>query len=127
KWVTPVFYGAWVLLAAAIFCWGIFTVKAQVQVRHNNQLDLLLAGYGTSQQKADEQKLIAYKQEIDAFSALIDGHKISLPVFDFIEKNTLSNVWFSSVALSEIKGELYISGQANSLATVSQQINQFEQ
>ena len=77
-------------------------------------------------QKSYADKVSIYKQKIDDFASIINSHKISSNVFSFIEEKTLPNVWFSSFNMAQGTNEMRVSGEAESLATLSRQVNFFE-
>ncbi len=126
EWVTVVFYLAIALLLATVFCYGLFTVKIYLQNQKLNQLNEKIAVYGSSQEKAAEAQVFEYKKNIDNFSMLVSSHKFSLNIFTFIEANTLPNVWFSSFDDSESQYQINLSGEADNLETLSNQIQIFE-
>ena len=85
-----------------------------------------MVGYSLYQQRIDENSIIDYKKKIDDFSLIIKNHKVSSNVFNFIEENTMSNVWFSNFDMSQSTYEIKLSGEAENIETLSDQIQTFE-
>src|SRR5258706_8096404 len=92
QWVNYAFYIASILLIATVFFYGIFTFKVYFQNQKIDELNRSMLIYGTNEQKASEKKALDYKRKIDDFTTLINNHKVSLNVFNFLEEKTLSNV-----------------------------------
>ncbi len=61
------------------------------------------------------------KQKIDDFNELLSGHKKPLKIFEFLERVSLPNVWFSTFSFTFEKGELSVSGETDSFITIEQQ------
>ncbi len=67
-------------------------------------------------------EILPIKQKIDDFNGLLSGHKKPLKIFEFLERICLPNVWFSTFNFTFEKGELAISGETDSFATIEQQV-----
>ena len=85
-----------------------------------------MLAYGTTQQKLSEQHVLNYKKQIDDFTDILNNHTLSLNIFNFIQDNTLSNVWFSNLSVSEVKNEINLQGHTQTMETLSNQISTFE-
>jgi len=127
KWTNVIFYIVCVLLLAAIACYGIFAFKEYSQKKDIEQLDIKLAEYGTAEQKMSEKTFLSYKKKIDDFATVVNNHRISSIVFSFIESKTLSSVWFSNMSVSKANNSINLSGEAESMQALSNQVNVFEQ
>jgi len=121
------FYSAWALLVATVFCYGIFSIRIYFQNQKISELDKQINDYGTREEKLAEKEILGYKKKITDFSTLVDNHKISSNVFNFIEEKTLPNVMFSSINLSEVAGTIDVSGNSESMDTLSSQVHIFEE
>ena len=127
KWSTVIFYVALASLVIVVFCYGVFAVKAYIQDQKIGELDKKILELQTRQNKESEKVVLVYKKKMDAFNAIIDGHKISSNFFAFIEKKTLPEVWFSSLTVSEESNEINLVGEAKNMETLSSQIRIFEE
>src|SRR3989344_4909742 len=125
-WIDMAFYAVGALLIAIIFCYAIFSVKISFQKKEIAAMDAKIALYGTDQQKETEKKVFDYKKKSEDLAAIVNGHKISSNVFSFVEDNTMPRVWFSSFSMSESAGGLNLAGEADSMETLSKQVNIFE-
>jgi hypothetical protein len=121
-----IFYLVLALFIAAIFCYGVFAVKISLQHQQINAVEKSMEAYGTPQQRVAEMEVITYKKKIDDFATLLAAHRITSNVFSFIEENTVPNVWFTNFSMLETQNEVDISGQTDTLATLSHQVSVFE-
>ena len=126
KWVNLLFYFSLLLLLIAVGCYGIFELKVYLVRARVNQLDAQILRQTSPDQKMSAQKVMDYKKKIDDFSLLVNKHRISSQVFSFLEKSTLPGMWFSSLNMSAVKGEINLLGQADSMETLNNQIRIFE-
>lgn len=69
-----------------------------------------------------EEELIPLSEKIDSFAKLIQGHKKSLNIFNFLEQICLPNVWFSDFDFSSKAGEVTVSGETDNFVSLEQQI-----
>lgn len=127
QWIGAISYVVYAVLIITIFCYGVFTLKAYLQSQRISQLDSKIAIYGTQQQKASETKFFDYKNKIEAFTKILDSHKISSNIFGFMEESTLPNVWFSSFNVLEAKNQVNLSGESQDMETLSRQVKIFEE
>ena len=81
-WIDFLFYFVCYLLAVAVICFAIFSLKAYFLHQNINDLDQKIAAAGTSTQKQEEKDLITYKKRVEDFTSLINGHTISLNIFN---------------------------------------------
>ena len=125
-WTDIAFYFSLALLIAVIFCYAIFSFKVYLQDQNLNEINRRIIAYSTDEQRAAEKDVFDYKKKIDAFATIIQNNKISSHVFSFIEKNTMSNVWFSDFDMSQSNGDIKLSGQSENMEMLSLQIQIFE-
>ncbi len=124
--VDAAFYVMWSLLVALVLCYIIFSYKISGASQHIIELDKKLLVYASDEQKASEKEVFDYKKKIDDFAVIIDSHRISSNIFSFIEEKTLPNVWFNIFNFSEGKKEISLSGEAENMEALSNQIKAFE-
>ncbi len=127
RWIDVIFYSVFALLIATVLCYGFFAFRVYFQNQQINELDKKILAYNTVQQKAYEKEVLDYKKKIDDYAIIINSHKISSNVFNFIEKKTLPNVWFSNLNVSEVANEIDLSGESENMKALSSQVQIFEE
>lgn len=110
----------------AIYFYSLFYLKVSIQKQKIDEVSKKISMYPSEQQKVEEQKIFYYKKKIDDFSSIINSHKISSNIFNFIEKDTLPNIRFSSFSLSESTNEIKLTGETDNMETLSRQFQIFE-
>jgi len=121
-WQNIIFYfsiGLILLVIVAYFVVDIYLDKAETKLEERKKE---LAQTGTAEEIALERELINYEKKIQKFSTLIDQHLFSSKTFEFIEKNTHPEAWFSRLTLDPKKGEVNLSGDTESFVTLHQQV-----
>ncbi|HLD70745.1 MAG TPA: hypothetical protein VI937_02595 [Negativicutes bacterium] len=126
KWLKVAFWVAVVLLVGAVFCYGMFWLKAHLLNQALAEVDSQALRYGTQAEKDAEKNVLTTQKQINDFAVVLNSQKITSNVFTFIEQKTLPNVWFSNFNLSQSSSELRLSGEAEDMATLSQQFKVFE-
>lgn len=127
--VNSLFYFALASLIVVVFSYLIFTFKVYLQSQKINEMDKIIAAYGTDEQRSYEKKVFDYKRKIDDFAVILKNHKISSNIFIFIEERTLPKIWFSqfeTLDLSEPESEINLSGEAENTEVLSRQIQVLE-
>jgi len=125
-WTDVIFYSFLAVLITIIASYLIFEYKSHLLRTKIKEVDAKIALYGTEEQKEYEKEVFDYKKQIDNFAAIMGNHKIASNVFVFIEQNTLPNVWFSAFNMSQVTGEIRLSGEAESMEALSRQGQLFE-
>jgi len=74
-----------------------------------------------------EENLKLIDEKIDDFNELLAEHKKTLDIFTFLGRTYLPSIWFSDFDLDSNTGKVNISGQADSFATLEQQISILKQ
>jgi Tfp pilus assembly protein PilN len=121
-----IFYVALILLVMLVA--GFFILNAW-----QKKLDVQLAEIKKSLERTDEEKAleeeifgspnkVGLQQEIQDFSSLVDSQKLPLNVFNFLQESTHPRVWFQRFGLDVQQGSLSLSGFAESLEALNQQI-----
>lgn len=72
--------------------------------------------------KERSQELSLYQKKIDDFGILISEHKKTVNIFEFLERTTHPNVWFSDFGFDSPKNMVEVSGQAESFVVLGQQL-----
>ncbi len=127
RWPSVMLYLAIFLLAIVFLIYIVLALKVNIDTKKINDLDIKALLYNTPEQKKVEAKVLAYKKKIDDVSQIINNHKISLNIFNFIEKKTLPSVWFSNLSILEAKNNINLGGESDNMATLSNQIKVLEE
>ncbi len=114
------------ILVSAILLYFIFLVKISSQKNEITKFDKLFLEVGTIEQKEKEAKIFVYQKKINDYAKLLAEHKSSLNVFNFLESQTMPEVWFSRISLSEEDTSIVLSGEAGNMDVLSRQISNFE-
>lgn len=120
------FYALVVLVAAAIFAYLILDFKIHLQnqiiaqLGHNASVPISL------DQQTYKQKIMDYKKKIDDFAVLLDNHKSALNVLNFVEENTIANVWFYNFDMRDSSESVRLSGQSANMDALSAQVGALE-
>lgn len=72
-----------------------------------------------------QQELLLFEKKLASISDLLDQHVYTSKIFEFLEKNTLPNVWYSSY-ISTSDGQVALNANARDLETAARQIAHFE-
>ena len=122
SWQNIIFYfsfGLILLVVLSYFVLDIYLGKAQARLE---ELKKEWEETKTEEQIALEDELSAYEKKIESFSILINQHLFSSKVFEFIEKNTHPEVWFSNLDLNPMEGKVDLSGDTDNFVTLHQQV-----
>lgn len=124
--MNVVFYLAIAGLVLVIFAYGILFFKVYMGNQKIADIDKKISIYGTQEQKQHEQEVFDYKKKIDDFALLLNGHKISSNIFTFMEAKTVPNVVFLGFTMSQTRSEIRLSGESDTMATLSRQFQVLE-
>jgi hypothetical protein len=125
-WMDVIFYFAMSLLVATVLCYLIFLIKNNFQKKDIADQIVALQTEGTDRQKEQESEVISYQKKISDFSNLLKNHAFASQVFYFMQKETMPNVWLKNFTLDGKKADVTFSGEADSAAAFSHQIEVFE-
>lgn len=114
------------LLISSILCYVIFLVKISSQKYALKNLEESMLAIGTDEQKEKEVKIFQYQKKINDYAKFLQNHKSALNVFTFLEQQTMPEVWFSRINLSEKENSVILTGEANNMDVLSRQILNFE-
>lgn len=125
-WVDVIYYFAISLLIATVLCYALFLVKNSMQRQEIEEVSAKLEAVGTQDQKDQEAEVIKYQKKIKDFTELFLNHEFASNVFAFIQKQTMSNVWFKQFSLDRKNRKVQLSGESDSMESLSRQIKIFE-
>lgn len=124
--VDIVFYFMISLLISTVLCYFIFGAKIYLQDQKANQLKSLISNIGTEGQKSYEKSVFDYQARINDFAKLMNEHRNYSNAFDFFERNTLPDIWFSSFNIASKTNEVKLDGEAENMGSLSRQVSIFE-
>lgn len=125
-WVDAVFYFTVSLLVATIFCYVIFLVKNDMQRLEIKKHEAMLQDIGTKQQKEYEKAVLSYQKKIKDFSILFENHEFASRSFEFMQDQTIPEVWFKQFNLERKGRGMRLLGEANNMESFSRQVAIFE-
>lgn len=74
----------------------------------------------------DQKSFINFYSQLSNLKRVLDNHKSTLNIFPFLEKNTLSLVYYTEASFLSENGTLVIKGEADSSETLVNQMNVFD-
>jgi len=125
-WIDVLFYFAVSLFIAMAFCYIIFAIKISLQKSSIKGFEKKTAEIGTEEQKNNEKEIIGYQKRIADYSLIAKDHKITSNILLFLEEITLAKVWFNKFDMSEKEDLVNLSGEAENMDILSQQVSLFE-
>jgi flagellar basal body-associated protein FliL len=125
-WMDVIFYFVVSLLLATVFCYFIFTFKNGMIKEQISQASIDLQGVGTQQQKQRETEVTVYQKKIGDFTTLLKNHEFASNVFNFMQAQTMPNIWFSQFGLDAKNRSVQLNGEANNLDDFSRQVAALE-
>lgn len=90
-------------------------------------LDNQLGQLSNSVSQEDQQRFIGFYSQIANLKIILSQHVSSANIFQFLEKNTLPQVFYSGAKFKAGNGVLELTGRTPSLQFLAQQLSQFEQ
>lgn len=126
NWQNILFYLFFGLLLLTVFSYSILNYYLKKAESTSKNLEETLAREKTAEEITLEKEVFGYQKKIEDFSKLIKSHLFPSKFFEFIEKNSHPQVWFSRLDLNLRKGELKISGQAENFVVLDQQLQIFK-
>lgn len=124
-WQNILFYFSLVLLSVAVLAYFILVFSLKKAETTSENLEEILAKEKTVEEVVLEKEVFDYQKKIKDFSKLINLHLFSSNFFEFIEKNTHPQIWFSKLDLNPRKGEASLSGEAENFTVLHQQLQIF--
>ncbi len=125
-WMDVIFYFVMSLLVATVLCWLIFLVKNNMQRSDIQAATDSLKKVGTDEQKAEELQVITYQKKINDFTSLFVNHQFASNAFAFMQKQTMSNVWYKQFSLDRKGAVIQLSGETDDLDALSRQVADLE-
>lgn len=124
-WQNILFYLSFIFLLVTVFAYfllGVYLKKDKVALEN---LKEALRKEKTAEEIALEEEISTYQKKIGDFAKLANQHLFSSKSFEFIEKNTHPQVWFSRVEFHPETREMKLTGETENFVTLAQQIQIF--
>jgi len=112
-------FGLLLMVVLAYFILDIYLDRAETTLKN---LEETLAKEKTAEEIALEEEVFGYQRKIGDFSKLINQHLFSSKFFEFIEKNSHPQVWFSRLDLNTREGRAKLTGEAGNFVVLHQQL-----
>lgn len=125
-WMDVIFYFVISLLIATVFCYVIFLIKNNSQRQEIREKEISLKTVGTQEQKKQEEDVIVYQKKINDFTKILKNHEFASHAFAFMETQTMPNVWFKQFSFDQKAASVSLSGESDTLDSLSRQIVTFE-
>jgi hypothetical protein len=122
KKVMFAFYSAVFFLIFSILGYLMTNVFLQKAHEEKSDLETKLDEMMTTEKKELEEEITLLKNKINEFSFLLDNQLQSSKIFEFTQRITHPQVWFSNFSLNSERGVLDISGKTQNFETLGQQI-----
>ncbi len=126
-WQDILLYFSIGLFLAAIFSFFAFSNSQKKAENSLQSLEQSLSQQGTADQISLEKEIKTAESQIKSFSQVLDSHIYSSKIFNFLPKIAHPKARFTQISLDVVKSEVGISGEAESLTALQQQIFIFQQ
>jgi hypothetical protein len=126
SWQNIPFYFSVGLILLAVLSYFIVDIYINRAESKLTEIEERMAQTKSVEQTALEKELSDYEKKIEGFSILAGQHLFSSKAFEFVEKNTHPEVWFSDIKLTPSKGEIVLSGDTENFITLRQQAQIFK-
>jgi hypothetical protein len=124
-WQNISLYLSFGLLLMAVLAYFILNIYLDRAETTSKNLEETLAKEKTAEEIALEEEVLDYQRKIEDFSKLIGRHLFPSKFFEFIEKNSHPQVWFSKLDLNPKEGEVNLTGETDNFVVLYQQLQTF--
>ncbi|MBI4599703.1 hypothetical protein HY732_02155 [Candidatus Uhrbacteria bacterium] len=105
-----------------LFVWGAQEQKKVAVIRQElDSVDIEIA-----KMEKENANLIAFQNKLSVIKSLLDEHTTVLPFFNALEKNTLPEVFYSTLALAD-DGTVALAASTTSYTNVGRQLLAFQE
>lgn len=107
----------------SLIYWGVswWFDNRQITSSSLNAQEYFRIGKEIKELEPELNEVLAFKEKIDLSNSILDSHIYWTNFFDFLENNTLSNVYFSSFS-GDISGNYQFSATSDSINAINAQI-----
>ncbi|MDP2637109.1 MAG: hypothetical protein Q8P03_00655 [bacterium] len=90
------------------------------------ELNAVLLGGRTVQERELERNVLGYQKRIQFFSSFLASQDDALPFFAFLEEKTHPSLFFNNARLNVEESRMVLSGQSTDFGSLGEQIASFE-
>jgi Tfp pilus assembly protein PilN len=127
QWQTMLFYFSLGFLLAALIVYFILNYFQDRSLATLDDLEERISRVGTTEDKKIENEVFFSQKRIKDFSTLFTAHQKSSQFFEFLEKKTHPEVWFTNLDLDANLPRAKLEGLARNFQTLAQQIYIFQE
>jgi len=120
-WLDILFYLSVGLLVLSFIAYFLLNNSIKTSQKNLATLEETLSKE-VSEKATLKNEILTYQKKIKDFSGLINGHLKSSKIFVFIEEKCHPKVWFNEFTLNTEKGNVMLSGEAQSFESLGQQM-----
>lgn len=125
-WQDILFYFSIGLLLASAFSFFVLNDSLKKAENSLQSIEQALAKTGTADQLNMEKEIKITEKQVKDFSQIIDSHIYPSKIFDFLPKIIHPRARFKQTGLDAVKSEVNVSGEAESITALQQQIFIFQ-
>ena len=122
-----IYYLVVILLITSFLSYFGLDILAKSSQRKLIELKTDISEQETKKVKALEQEVVLKQKKIHVFTGLLDSHKKTSYLFDFLKKNCHEKVVFSRIELDSQAPQTIVSGIASSFRVLGEQIMIFQE
>jgi len=125
-WLKILFYiliALFLVIVLSYFIFGHFQNKSLTALQN---LEEEILKEKTPQKIALEKEILNYQKKINNFTLMLDHHLLSSKFFNFLEKTSHPQIWFSKINLSLGETLAIVSGRAETFPVLGQQLQIFK-
>jgi hypothetical protein len=129
---TPGWFGELLFFSTVIFFLSLgiyFGMRFGYEVYLTNQntdLQKRIDKFSLEVSPAEQEQLIGFYSQLQNLNVLLDKHIHTSQLYAWLEGNTVSNVYYSKLAINTVTSQMVLSGYSRDLASFSQQLQRFQ-
>lgn len=124
-WRLMVFSGVLFGLSILIYFGMSIGYESYLNAR-SASMDAQLEELSSSISQKEQQKFVGFYSQIANLKTVLGQHIFSANIFQFLEKNTLPQTFFTEANFNSVSYNLELKGRVSSLRALAQQMAQFE-
>ena len=125
-WQRILLYFLILLLIAIVVGYFVLNNAKRKSEEYLVTLEQRISGEITSSTKEFEEEVLGYKNKIKDLSSLLDNHILATKFFEFIEKETHPDLFFSRTSINLRDSKVNLSGVSKTFLHLGQQISIFK-
>jgi len=119
------YFSIFLFLGLLLGCFILTSLEKKSENTLSNLEETLGKGK-TPEMSSLEKEILNDQKKIKDFSPLVEKHLIPSKIFEFFERNTHPQVFFSEINLNSLNSTAKLSGECDSFVTLGQQLAIFE-